>query len=154
MGRRGYVPLKRLGTYHLDAAGCFIWDLFETLWRRTDGTSYQQDVVKTYHWDVLVRFHWDVIGCFIWDLPTALLGRTKRRRYDVATTSRCRVGYALFHRFPAFWTSQLQGNMIMFPTILAFLYSTCPMLDFNFPRATVKMLLCLFSKSFSYKKLC
>ena len=28
-----------LATYHRDAVGCFIWDFFETLWRRTDGTS-------------------------------------------------------------------------------------------------------------------
>ena len=26
-------------TYHWDVIGCFIWDLFETSWRRTDGTS-------------------------------------------------------------------------------------------------------------------
>ena len=47
--------------------------------------------MKTYHWDVLVTFHWDVIGCFIWDVPATSLGRTERRRYDVATTSCCRV---------------------------------------------------------------
>ena len=55
---------------------------------------------------------------------------------------------------PAFWTSQLQGNMIMYPCILVFLLSTCPMLDFNFPRATVKMLLYAFSKVFSCGEFC
>ena len=57
--------------------------------------------------------------------------------------------YAFFHRFPTFWTSQLQGNMIMYPSILVLLLGICPMLDFNFPRATVKMLLYAFSKYFS-----
>ena len=28
-----------LVTYHWDFVGCFIWDLFETSWRPTDGTS-------------------------------------------------------------------------------------------------------------------
>ena len=36
MGRRGYDVLV---TYHWDVVGCLIWDLFETSWRRTDGTS-------------------------------------------------------------------------------------------------------------------
>ena len=39
MGRHGYVPLRVLVTYHWDVVGCFIWDVFETSWRRTDGTS-------------------------------------------------------------------------------------------------------------------
>ena len=32
------------------------------------------------------------LGCFIWDLPAMSPARTYRRRYDVATTSCCRVG--------------------------------------------------------------
>ena len=28
-----------MDTYHWDVVGCFIWDLFETSWRRTDETS-------------------------------------------------------------------------------------------------------------------
>ena len=67
----GDVPLRRHWVFHLRLA----WD-----------------VVKTYHWDVLATFHWDVVGCFIWDVPATSLGRTERRRYDVATTSCCRVG--------------------------------------------------------------
>ena len=39
MGRHGYVPLRRLGDVPLNVVGCFIWDLFEMSWRRTDGTS-------------------------------------------------------------------------------------------------------------------
>ena len=39
MGRHGYVPLRRLGDVPLNVVGCFIWDLFETSWRRTDETS-------------------------------------------------------------------------------------------------------------------
>ena len=71
MGRGGYVPLRRHWVFHLR----LVWD-----------------VVKTYHWDVLATFHWDVVGCFIWDVPATSLGRTERRRYDVATTSCCRLG--------------------------------------------------------------
>ena len=37
MGWSGYWDV--LVTYHRDVNGCFIWDLSETLWRRTDGTS-------------------------------------------------------------------------------------------------------------------
>ena len=47
------------------------------------------------HWDVLATFHRDVVGCFIWDVPVTSLGRTERRRYDVATTSCYRVGPCL-----------------------------------------------------------
>ena len=39
MGRRGYVSLKRLGNVPLGRCWVFHWDLFETSWRRTDGTS-------------------------------------------------------------------------------------------------------------------
>ena len=92
-----------LVTYHWDVVGCFIWDSFETSWRRTDGTSLLRPLetfsqhsnktsLKTNYWDVLATFHWDVIGCFIWDVPTTSLGCQERRRYDVATTSCCRVG--------------------------------------------------------------
>ena len=38
--------------------------------------------------------------------------------------------------------------MTVYPSILVFLFGTCPMLDFKSPRATVKMLLYAFSKSF------
>ena len=37
-------------------------------------------------------FHKDLLGCFIWDVPATLLGRIRRRRYDAATTSYCRLG--------------------------------------------------------------
>ena len=56
--------------------------------------------------------------------------------------------YAFFHRFPTFYINQLQSNMTVYPSILVFLFDTCPMLDFNSPRATVKMLFYAFSKSF------
>ena len=36
MGPREPVPLRRLGEVPMS---CFISDLFETSWRRTDGTS-------------------------------------------------------------------------------------------------------------------
>ena len=95
MGRRGYVPLRRLGDLPLRRWWVFhlrlTWDVVETYWWDVAitspwdmATTYQQDVVKTYHWDV--------IGCFIWDVPATSLLRTKRRRYNVATTSCCWVG--------------------------------------------------------------
>ena len=95
MGRHGYVPLIRPGDVPLRRRWVFhlrlIWDVMETYWWDVV-TTYQKDVVKTYHWDVLATFHWDVVGCFIWDVPATSLRRTKRRRYDVATMSRCWVG--------------------------------------------------------------
>ena len=39
MGRRGYVHWDVLVAYHWDVVWCFIRDLFETSWGRTDGTS-------------------------------------------------------------------------------------------------------------------
>ena len=48
--------------------------------------------METCHWDVLATFHGDVVVYFIWDVTATSLGRTERRRYDVATTSCCRVG--------------------------------------------------------------
>ena len=63
MGRGGYVPLRRHWVFHLRLV-----------------------------WDVVEMHHWDVVGCFIWDVPATSLGRTERCRYDVATTSCCRVG--------------------------------------------------------------
>ena len=66
-----------LVTYHWDIVGCFIWDLFETSRRRTDGTLHFLEKSSRHS---------------IWDVPTKLLGRTERRRYDVSTTSCCRVG--------------------------------------------------------------
>ena len=39
MRRRVYVPFRPLVTYHWDAVGYFIWDLFETLWWHTDRAS-------------------------------------------------------------------------------------------------------------------
>ena len=43
--------------------------------------------------DVLATFHGDVVGCFNWGVPATLLGCTEGRRYDVASTSFCGVGY-------------------------------------------------------------
>ena len=70
--------------------------------------------MKTYHWDVLATFHWDVVGCFIWDVPATLLGRTKRRCNDAATTSRCWVGrlYVVVY-IPSFALSECQHPWIL-----------------------------------------
>ena len=96
MGRRGYVPLRRLGDIPLRHCWVIhlrlIWDVVETYWWDVAITSLW-DVITTYQWDFLTTFHWDVVGCFIWDVPATSMGRTKRHRYDVATTSRCRVGF-------------------------------------------------------------
>ena len=88
-------------TYQRDFIGCFIWDLFQTSWRRTDWTSFtsywdvvtafQQNIMEAYHWDALATFHGDLVGCFIWDVPTTLLARTEICLYNVATMSCCRV---------------------------------------------------------------
>ena len=48
-------------------------------------------------------------------------------------------------------TSRQRDNVSLH---LEFLLGTCPMLDFNFPRATVKMLLYAFSKFFSCGEFC
>ena len=98
MGRRGDVPLRRLGNVQLRCRWVFhlrlVWDSVETCWWDVFVTTFwdvvtmfQKDVVETYHWDLLVTFHRGVVWCFIWDVPATSLGRTERRRYDVATTS-------------------------------------------------------------------
>ena len=82
--------------------------------------------MKTYHWDVLATFHWDLVGCFIWDVPATLLGCTKRRHYDIATTSHCWVGvtYFILHlwtRFQchAFFPSQdIKQNEFLFRQLM------------------------------------
>ena len=51
------------------------------------------------HWYVLATFHRDVVGVLIWDVPATSLGRAERRRYDVVTTSSCRVGKFLENYF-------------------------------------------------------
>ena len=71
MGRGGYVPLRRLCDIPLRRHWVFHLRLV---------------------WDVLATSHWDVVGCFIWNVPATSLGRTERRRYDVARTSCCWVG--------------------------------------------------------------
>ena len=103
MGRRRYVPLRRLGDIPLRRRWVFhlrlIWDVMETYWWDVIITSpwdtvkkYKLEVVKTNYWDVLATFHWDVVACFIWDVSATSLGRTERCRYDAPMTSCCRVG--------------------------------------------------------------
>ena len=103
MRRCGYVPLRRLGDVPLWHCWVFhlrlIWSAVETYWWDVVimspwdiVTTYQWDVVETYHWAVLATFHWDVIGCFNWNVPAMSLGRARRRRYDVARMSCCRLG--------------------------------------------------------------
>ena len=104
MGRQRYVPLRRLGEVPLRRRWvCHLrlaWDVQETHWWDVVVTSswdvvmtFQEDVVETYYWDVFETFHRDVAECFIWDIPAMLLERTERRRYDVAATSCCQVGF-------------------------------------------------------------
>ena len=92
-----------LVTYHWDVVGCFIWDLFETSRRRTDGTSLLRPLETSLRrsnkmsWRCTTqtsrqRFT-ETSFCFIWDVTVTLLELTKRRRYDVATTSCCRLGW-------------------------------------------------------------
>ena len=51
--------------YHWKVAGCFIWDLFETLWR------HWWDFVMSYHW-------WDIE--MLWRHTTETLGDAPLRR--------------------------------------------------------------------------
>ena len=69
MGRCGYDVLV---TYHWDVAGCFIWDLFETLWRRTDGTSSLRP---------LETFNMSARRCE--DVPLRCFGNVQLRRFSV-----------------------------------------------------------------------
>ena len=99
MGRRGYVPLRRFGDVPLRRRWVF------HLRRRGDVLMRRRHYVplRRGH-DIPIRRREDVpltrlddaplwrLGCFIRDVPATSLGRTKRRRYDVATTSCCRVG--------------------------------------------------------------
>ena len=82
-------------TYHSDVIGCFLWELQETSWRPTNGTSWIWrlgdiplrrrwvldlrliwDVVETYWWDVVITFPWhvvttckqDVVKTYHWDV--------------------------------------------------------------------------------------
>ena len=93
--RLGAVLVRRRWALHLR----LMWDVLETHWWEVVinspwdiFTTFQYDVVKAIHWDVLATFHWGVVGCFSWDTPTTSLGRTETRRYNVRTTSCCRVG--------------------------------------------------------------
>ena len=74
MRRRHYVPLRRGHDLPIR--------------RREDVPLRRLD-------DVPMRRH----GCFIWDVSAMSLGHTKRRRYDVATTSCCRVGEFLILQY-------------------------------------------------------
>ena len=67
MGRRHYVPLRR---------------------RHNIPIRRREDVPLRRLGDVPLRRRW----VFHLIRTATSLGRTKRRRYDVATTSRCRVG--------------------------------------------------------------
>ena len=85
MGRRGYVPLRRLGvsfeTYLRRRGDVVMGRRHYVLLRRLHDIPIRR--CETNHWHVLATFHWDVVGCFIWDVPTTLLGLKR----DVVTTS-------------------------------------------------------------------
>ena len=60
-------------TYHWDVIGCFIWDLFETSWRRTTETSWRRSTETSLgvSFETYLRRHWDVQR----DVVTTLLRR-------------------------------------------------------------------------------
>ena len=100
---RRYVPLRRLGDVTMRRRLVFhlrlVWYVVKMYWWDVVVTSswdvlttFQEDAVETYHWDVFATLHQDVVGCFIWDVPATSLGCREWRRYNVATTSCCRVG--------------------------------------------------------------
>ena len=88
--------------HHWDVVACLIWDLFETSWRRNDGTSSQcpfgrlsQHSNKT-SWRRTTETSWQRSSETLLEFSFGTsLGRTESRRYDVATTSCCRVGIVL-----------------------------------------------------------
>ena len=93
--RLGDVPLRRRWAFHLwlvwDVVESYRWDVVVTSsWGIL--TTFQYDVVETYHWDVLAMFHQDVVVGISWGVTVTLLGRTRRQRCDVATTSCYRAG--------------------------------------------------------------
>ena len=45
------------------------------------------DVPTSCGGEVLATLHRAVVGCFIWDVPVTSLGRTERRRYNIARAS-------------------------------------------------------------------
>ena len=98
MGRRGYVPLKRLGTYHSDAVGCFIWDLFEALWRHTTETSWWRSTEMSLgvSFEMYLPRRWDVQR----DVVT-----TSPRRLVAGWDMLCFTGFQRFGRvnFKATW---------------------------------------------------
>ena len=71
---------------------------FETCLRRREDALMRQRcyVLLRRRHDIQIRCRGYVplryLGCFIRDVPAMLLGRTKRRYYDVVTTSFCRLG--------------------------------------------------------------
>ena len=103
-----------LMTYQWDVVGCFIWDFSETSSRRTDETallcpletlarhSNNMSWIRTAEtsWRGFIERSFE---CFIWDVPATSLGRTKRRHYDVFTTSFCRVGKFCFGEAHFIW---------------------------------------------------
>ena len=79
IGRRGYVLPRRLGNVHWDVVGCFIWNLFETSWRRTERTSLLSPLRR--HYNCPIRRHGDIPLRRIGDVPSRRcwvfhLGRT------------------------------------------------------------------------------
>ena len=96
MGSPGFVSLRLLGDVPLRRRWFFIWDLFETSWTRTDGTSLLHPLeISTRRsnktsWRRIAGTSWRrFIKKFLGVSFETSLGRSKRRRYDVATTSCC-----------------------------------------------------------------
>ena len=95
--RRGYVPLRQTSWWRTTKTSLGV--SFETCLRRCCYVLLRRrhDVPIRCRGAaplrVLTAFHRDVVGCFIWDVLATSLGSTERRRYDVATTFCCRLGY-------------------------------------------------------------
>ena len=124
MGRRGYVPLRRIGDVPLRCCLVFylrlVWDIMKTYWWDV--------VVKICHWDVLAMFHRDVLVCFIWDI--------QRRLYDVIKTSCCWVGLVYVNNIVfTFCLYKIAINYLLSPffTLFFHLYKIISFYFFCFP---------------------
>ena len=86
--RGGDLPLRLHWVFHLGfALGVvvrYLWDV---------ATTFLCDIVHTYHWNALaMKRRWMFHLRRTCDVVGTSLGRTKRRCYDVITTSSCWVG--------------------------------------------------------------
>ena len=127
--------------YHLGVFGCFIWDLFETSWRRTDGTSSLSSL-ETLSWHTNKTSWRRTTETYWWrstEMPFGVSFETYlRRRWDVqrdvVTTSPWRLvtGWVAFGRYLSFaFIIMEQYSLCQFPLNLhSYIISEAAVLSF------------------------